>query len=261
MNIRLSKFPKIVLGLCIIVIGYILGNYLPLDILKPSFHDEPIGKAEYYKLIISIISALITFSAVIVALFKDDFREYWKRPKIEFSIPNEITIEDLSSSLESESGNDTLIANKYISRIEVKNVGNLPTLNAEIYLDKLEFTPKDASIAQFIESSSSALEWNGSESVTIIIPPGGKKLINLIEITPPEKISTPGSQIASKPPCLIIGSIKNTKEQQKGKWTATFSLYAQNHSPTSFSIEIEWTGVWKNRLTEFNNQFKIVKRP
>ena len=30
--------------------------------------------------------------------------------------------------------------------------------------------------------------------------------------------------------------------------------------PVSFKLEIEWTGIWKNRLTEFNNQFKISKK-
>ena len=171
-----------------------------------------------------------------------------------------MTIEDLTAALESEANNDNIIANKYISRIEVKNQGNLPALSTEIYLDKLEFIPKDTSIAQIIESSSSALEWNGTDSLSIIIPPGGKKLINIVEITPPEKISTPDSEKTNKPPCLIIGNIKNSKERTKGKWIATFSLYAQNHKPVSFKVEIEWTGLWKNRLAEFNNQFKISKK-
>ena len=37
---------------------------------------------------------------------------------------------------------------------------------------KLEFIPKDTSISQNIECSSAPLEWNGTDSQTIIIPPG-----------------------------------------------------------------------------------------
>jgi len=256
----MTKYYKLIFLLIAGIAGYILGNFIPIEIFKPKFIDESISKTEYYKIMLSIVSAFITFCAVLVALFKDDFREYWKRPRIQFHTPNDITIEDLSASLESETTGDNIYANKYISRIEVKNIGNLPALNSEVYLDKLEFIAKNTSIAQAIECPGTALEWNGADIQNIIIPPGGKKLINIIEVTPPEKISTPESEKTNKPACLIIGNIKSTREQPNGKWIATFSLYAQNHKPVSFKLEIEWTGVWKNRLTEFNNQFKISKK-
>jgi hypothetical protein len=256
----MNKLYKIGLLFIAGIVGYSIGNYIPVELLKPNFTDENLNKGEYYRLLISIISALITFMAVLVALFKDDLREIWKRPIINFATPDEITIEDLSSNIESETVNDTPISNRYISRIEVINTGNLPAINAEIYLDKLEFTPKDSTIVQNIEASSSALKWNGTESNTIIIPPGGKKLIKIAEITPPEIISTPESEKLNKPPILSIGDISNTKDKSKGKWTAKFSLYAQNHKPTSFTIDIEWNGVWKTRLTEFKNHYQITKR-
>jgi hypothetical protein len=154
-----------------------------------------------------------------------------------------MTIEDLNSSLESETASDIPVAKRYYSRIEVKNIGNMPALNAEIYLDKLEYIPKDSTISQNIECSGAALNWNGSESHTIIIPPGGKKLIKIV-----------------KPPLLTIGEIENNKETAKGKWTATFSLYAQNLKPISFTVEIEWNGIWKTRLTEFKKLYKIAQK-
>jgi hypothetical protein len=103
------------------------------------------------------------------------------------------------------------------------------------------------------------LNWNGAESTTIIIPPGGRKLINVIEVTAPEKVSTPDSPRTNNFSRLIIGTIANHEEHKKGKWNAKFSFYAQNHNPISFEIEIEWNGLWKNRLTEFNNHFQIKK--
>lgn len=251
-------FKQFLMFFLIALLGYAFGNFIPLDILKPEFAEDILSKEEYYRLLISIISAFITLSAVIVALFKDDFREQWKRPKIDFSIPSKITIEDQNPSENADS--DNIKVNKYISRIEVHNSGNLPALNAEIYLDKLEFIPADSTIPQIIEPSAGAIEWNGSESTSIIIPPGAKKLINIVEITAPEKFSTPDSEKTHKPANLIVGKIFNTNEQEKGKWIAKFSLYAQNHKATSFEIEIEWNGLWKNRLTEFNNHYKITKK-
>jgi hypothetical protein len=112
----------------------------------------------------------------------------------------------------------------------------LPALNSEIYLDKLEFIPKDSTIPQNIECSSVALNWNGTDNSSIIIPLGGKKTINILEVTAPEKMSTPDSAKTKNISKLIIGRIPNNKEHIKGKWNAVFSLYAQNHNPISFSI-------------------------
>jgi hypothetical protein len=254
------KFYKIGVIILAVIIGYLLGNFIPSNIFKPDFTGEAINKEEYYSLLVSVISAGITFCAVLIALFKDDLRELWKRPIIEFLTPDEMTIEDLNSSLESETSNDNPISNRYISRIVVKNTGNMPALNAEIYLDKLEYIPRDSSISQNLECSGSALKWNGTEAHSIIIPPGGKKLIKIVEIEAPEKISTPESERLSKPPVLFIGEIENVKDKTKGKWTATFNLYAQNHKPTSFTVEIEWNGVWKTRLAEFKTLYKITKK-
>ena len=250
---------KITIVVVAIFFGYVLGNNLPIDFLKPNLTDDNVTKSDYYKLIISLISAFITFCAVIVALFKDDFRELWKHPKIEFQVPVNITIEDIDSPENAKSESTFIQANRYISRIEVHNKGNLPALNAEIYLEKLEFIPKESTISQHIETPGSALKWNATESISIIIPPGGKKLINVVEITAPENTSLPDSAKTNKPSNLIIGNIINTTEREKGKWKATFSLYAQNLKPISFEIIVEWTGLWKNRLTEFNNQYKISK--
>jgi len=256
----MNKFYKLGFLIVAIILGYIIGNYIPLAILKPKIIEGQIDKGEYYRLLVSIISAVITFCAVLVALFKDDLRELWKRPIVQFNIPEQITIEDLNSSLESETINATPIASRYISRIEVKNIGNLPVINAEIYLDKLEFVPKDSTITQSIECSSSALLWNSEYVSSIIIPPGGKKLIQIAQVSPPEKFSTPDSATVNKPPTLAIGEIESTKENNKGTWVAKFSLYAQNHKPTSFEVEIQWNGLWKTRLTEFKNHYQISKK-
>ncbi len=255
----MKKELKILLAVVVLIIVYVIGMWFPLEILKPNYKDELINKSEYYRLLISIISAFITFSAVIVALFKDDIREYWKYSKIDFNSPANITIEDRNDDGDSQS-DDLIQVRRFLSRIEVQNSGNLPTMNAEIYLDKLEFIPNDSTIPQYVETTGTPIKWNGANSETIIIPPGGKKLINVVEVIAPEKISLPDSAKESKPAKLIIGNIENKLGDNKGKWNATFTLYAQNVKATSFVINIEWNGIWKNRLTEMSNYFKIEKK-
>ncbi|WP_298153891.1 hypothetical protein [Flavobacterium sp.] len=256
MRINYKKWG-IIIG--VVALGYLIGLVFPYHFFQPSFNEsDPITKAEYYRIVIAIISAMITFCAMIVALFKDDFREYWKRPKIKFIEPSNLTIEDKENSeSENATSESHIIVNKYISRIEVLNEGNLPAQNAEIYLDNLTFTPKNSSIQQHVETTSTALEWNGNGSSSIIIPPGGKKLVRIAEITAPEKFSTPDSTQTAKAATITIGDLEST--EQKGTWKAKFTLYAQNHRPTSFDITIEWDGQWKSRLTEFKNHCMIKK--
>ena len=255
----MNSLNKIGFFIILLGIGYIAGNKIPIKIFKPNYTEVTLNKSEYFTIILSMLSTIITFCAILIALFKEDLRAMWKRPIVIFSTPDEMTVEDLKASLESEIQNDTPFANKYISRIEVKYNGNLPLLGAEIYLDKLEFTPKDSSIAQIIECSGSALKWNGTENQSIIIPPGGKKLIKIVEIYQPERFSTPESEKIDKPPLLKIGEIENTKEKANGRWTATFCCYAQNHKSTDLTVEIEWNGTWTKRLAEFKKFYKITK--
>jgi hypothetical protein len=243
-----------------LTIGYLAGHFFPIEILRPNFpNSEILNKSEYYRFIVSIVSASITFLAVMVALFKDDLREYWKRPILIFSEPSQMTIEDLNTNSESGSSNGNLVSNRYLSRIEIKNNGNLPALNTEMFLEKLEFKEKDSNILQPIECYGKPLEWNGTESSSMILPVGAKKLIDIVVITAPEKVSKPDSQTIKNPSRVLIGEIQSNKEQTKGIWYATFGLYAQNHKPISFKIEIEWNGIWKPRLTEFNTQYQIKK--
>lgn len=241
-----------------LIVGYLLGILFPLELLKPAFpNSEIIGKAEYYRLLISIISAFITFCAVLVALFKDDLREYWKKPIIKTSLGNNPTTEIFSESSQTNSSTDPLIANSYITKVEVVNQGNLSALSTEIILEKLTFKEKDTDILQNIDCSGKPLNWNGSDSNSITLPVGAKKTITILNIFAPEKVSKPDGQTSKEPSKIIIGDITCSKEHIKGKWEATFTIYAQNHKPTRFTLEIEWTGIWKTRLTEFANQFKI----
>ncbi len=251
------KFLYLILAL---IFGYFFGHLFPIEILKPEFPDDQfLTKSEYYRFTVSVISAVITFSAVLVAMFKDDLREYWKRPILKIIAAEQATIEELNTKSESSSSTDNLVATKYISRIEIKNEGNLPSINTEIFIESLNFKPKDTNISQSIECDGKPIIWNGSESTSMILPVGAKKLINIVMVSAPEKVSTPDSGATTKPSSIIIGGIKNKKEQTKGTWTAKFGVYAQNHKPIYFEVEMIWNGVWTSRLTEYANHYQFKK--
>ena len=252
-----KKYFKFLVLTCIIILVYGIGNYFPLEIIKPNYPETDIlNKSEYYRFIVSIISAFITFCAVLVALFKDDLREYWKRPRLILSEPSQITIEGFDDN-ETEITNRALVANKYISRIEIQNIGNISSINTELLIEKLEFKAKDSTIIQEIECYGKSLPWNGSESTTMVLPAGVKRLIDIVFISVPEKISKPDSSTVTSPSKIMIGGITNHIDKNNGTWFATFGLYSQKHSWVTFKVEIEWSGIWKSRLAEFKSQYQI----
>lgn len=240
-----------------ILVGYIIGHIFPIDLFMPKFEGgQEFDKAEYYRFIMSVLSALITGTAVIVALFKDDFREMWKKPKIDVNFQNGVR-EVFNDESESNSSSDPLIASKYISKIEILNNGNLASLNTEIFLEKLEYKEKESSIIHNIDCTGKALDWNGTDSNNIILPVGSKKSLDIVIITAPEKVSKPDAPVEKKNSTIIFGDVECSKEHNKGVWYATFTIYSQNHKPKSFKIEMEWNGVWKTRLSDFNSYFTI----
>lgn len=250
---------KVIIGIfpLIVFIAYLFGNYLPIEAIRPIITDKTLSKGEYNSFISSLISSIITFFTLLIALFKEDLRELWKRPILKFELPENHTIEDLDSSLDSESEIETIIAKRYLSSIQIINSGNLPALDCEMYLDSLEFTPNDSSIKQNIFCPSSSLEWNGTESKIVVIPSGGKKIIDIIMVTAPEKYSTPDSEKTNNKSQLHIGLIPFENYECKGIWNAKFILFAKNHKPVNLDIEVKWNGVWKGRLTDFDKLFQI----
>ena len=177
-----KKYFKLLALIILSIIAYAIGNYFPIEILKADYPEtDVLNKSEYYRFIVSIISAFITLCAVLVALFKDDLREYWKRPRLLINEPSQITIEDLND-YENSPTNSALIANKYISRIEIKNNGNIPSINTELFLEKLEFKAKESTIIQQIECYGKPLQWNGSDSTAMVLPVGAKKIVNIVNI-------------------------------------------------------------------------------
>ena len=252
-------YNKIGIGLLIALIAYLIGNWIPIELLKPNIVKTDVESSHFLSIVISAIAALVTFLAVIVALFKEDIRKFWEFSSLTVSIPDNNIVEKLNAQSGSvQTGEDVhLEAQFYHSRIEIKNSGNISAIGAELYLEKLEFKNETYTNTQYIETSGSPLNWSGTEKFSIIIPPGGKKLVDIVDLIAPEKQSLPDGEKTIIPAKLKIGNVENPKEFNKGKWTGTFGLYSQNAKPYRFQVFVEWSGKWEKRLTEMKIFLKI----
>jgi len=217
-----------------------------------------ISKSEYAKLRISIVSAFLTFLAILVALFKDDLRERYKRPKLSVEMPEKLTIET-ANEVEKPEGNDSIIeAEKYISRIEIRNNGNVPAINVEISLEKLVFQEPKSGISESKEISTQPLPVGFTNSNQINIKQGSKKVINIVQLFAPERTSLPDGTISRQPARILIGDYELIGHNRRGTWTAEFAIFAENHKMVKFIAIIEWKCTWKPRIHELlESSYKI----
>jgi hypothetical protein len=252
-------YYKIGIGLAIGLIAYLVGNWIPISYLRPKIVETDVDSSQYLSIVISSISAIVTFLAVIVALFKEDIRKFWEYSSLNVSIPENNIIEKLNTQSSSAQSSEEihLEAQFYNSRIVINNSGNISAVGAELYLEKLEFKNEGYTTMQNIETSGSPLNWSGTDKISIIIPPGGKKPVDIVELVAPEKQSLPDGEDITIPSKLIIGNVKNLADFDKGKWTGTFGLYSQNAKPLRFQVVVEWSGRWEKRLTEMKKFLKI----
>jgi len=253
---------KLLIGIAIAITAYLIGNWVPISYLRPTVTPATINSGEYCNIIIGFVSAIVTFLAVIVALFKEDIRKIWNYSKLNIASPTE-NIKEIIPPI-SDSQTDTsethLEAQRYESSIEIHNIGNIPSLGAELYLERLTFSGPGYTTAQVIETSSSPISWSGAEKSSIIIPPDGKKLVKIVELQGPVRQSQPSGELITKPPVLKIGNVESESNFNNGKWIGAFVIYSQNEKSSKFEVEIEWNGRWEKRLTEMKRYLKIESK-
>jgi len=251
-------YYKLLIGLGFATVGYIIGNIIPLEFLRPIVVSSEIKSADYYQIIIGTISAFVTFIAVIIALFKEDIRKFWEYSKICVSIPNESFVEVLKTNT-SDTPNDSMFleSEKYNCKIQVKNSGNISALGVEMYLESLTYSCVDYPTPQEIVTTGSPIIWNQSNESRINLQPEGSKRICIFELLAPSSQSSPSGSNTNIPATLIIAGIQINSEQRRGKWIGTFAIFTSNSKPVRFRLEIDWNGRWEKRVTEMRNNLTI----
>ncbi|WP_421805734.1 hypothetical protein [Flagellimonas sp.] len=250
---------KIGLGIILmIILGYLIGQWIPIEYLRPTIENKPIETKDYYSLVVQIIAAVATFLAVIAALFREEIRRLWEYVKIDYSIPEEKFIEVLNPNIGNAGVVSTPIeAEKYRCEIEVMNNGTISSHSSEIIVESVNFKHKDLNSSQPLETIGTPLFWGSTQEQRITIPPKGKKRIIILEVIPPDTESSPdGSETESLPSLSIMG-VKTEIVNNTGTWSATYLLHSTNSKPKRFYVDIKWNGQWHGRKTEMNKCLTI----
>lgn len=248
----MSKKQALITLLIIAVIAYFTGNFMPIKVLVPNIDwDKKISPGELFYYSISFIQAIGTVAAVIIALFSENIKGYFRKPVLSINLHNNELIEELDNN-----GEKNKKAKRYHNSIDIWNKGNINAENCEICIDSILFWGLGMNTPIELLQSEHVLYWSGNEKRNnTYIPVQGKKNFQIYEIFPPEEQGTPGGgNTATIPPKLIIGSYKIPDEYCGGKWEVIICLYTPTLKPQKFKVTIEWDGSWENRQMEMKGK-------
>ena len=205
----MSLYKKGAFIILLSIACYLVGNWVPIEQLRPAVESAKLKTPEYLQLIVGTASALVTLLAVLVALFKEEIIKNWRYAKIIVTIPDYQFFEELNSSLGSSSDSiaKSLIAIGYNSKIEIVNKGSISAFDLEIYLDSLIFESEDHPNTQILASDPKFIKWNESSETKINLSPEGKRTLDVIYLSSPTQQSSPEGDKADIPAKLSIAGI------------------------------------------------------
>lgn len=241
-----------------LTLAYFAGVYFPF-ISIPEIEEGKINQIEFNTMLLRGLASLATFAAVFVALFKEEIRSIWKNVKLSVMIP----VNPIQESLYKENVNsgdsnkEFITANRYSGKVHIINKGTIPVLNAELYLEKIEYFKNKSAQPKEIEVSGKALKWDKEEETKSLIPSNGQKTCELIFIEASSKESLPGGEPISNKPSMEIGETDIQEEFHNGNIIAHFAIHSISCKCKKFKLSIEWDGIWHTRLTEMSDSLTL----
>ena len=251
----------IIAAVILLLAGYAVGQFIPIDYLKPIIVSRELSINDFYTRVISIIGTCVTLLAVFVALFKEDIRKIWDKAALEVAFKEGISFSEV---LDNEAiGNNTYRAKKYETALVVNNKGSQAAKSCEIFLESLQFKSAAFATAQDIQLNGKPLKWNNNSNSSILIPATGKAHVSVIEVLSSESqvINAGEANAGNQQPKIRIGDTESPAEFTNGTWTARFKIYSENAVPIEHMIQIQWNCRWENRITEMGRhlQIKVIK--
>lgn len=245
----------ILIGLIIGIIGGFLIGVFSIGVFNINIDvGKSYGILEVVYYIVAPIGIVATLLAVVVALFGNEFKNFIFREKSSSTTPNHFT-----EVLRNED-DDTPEAIRYECNLEVKNDCGREISECAVYLIDVEYcdigstTPK-----KFHLQNRQPIYWNGPDVKVKNITQGETATITLLRINPEISQSKPdNTDVVNIPRKLsIVGYRLNEKYLKKGQWKLTYCVCNNHRELERFEIHIHWSGVWKSREKEMNNEATI----
>jgi hypothetical protein len=236
-------------GIPLLALAYIF--YRTYIHLKPLAQKQSITTYQFYDLVIKVIAALLTLSAVVVALFKDSLLSLFKY--VDFKITNR----DQDFIAETMGlGSPPLLADSYKTFLKIGNEGNIVAEACAIKVIEIRFTHHNSGVSKPINVFDSIpIKWNNDKE-EVNIHPDSHYLVSIISLSINEIPTVPGKDQGQNS-VLSIGGIPISKDYTNGKLEAIFQLVCKNHKGIKYNITVVWNGEWRSRLSDIKEFYTV----
>lgn len=237
------------------VTGFLIGLFV-LDI----FHIVPIQNAQYGVLeivyyLVAPIGVIATLLAVVVALFGSEFKNYLFREKSVSTISNGFT------EILNDEDDANPQASRYECNLKVKNNCGREITDCCVSLVDIAYgETENSKLKKIALQNRIPLSWQYPNGEKKNLTPGETASITLIKITPDiSQSKSDSSESTSVPRQLSIMGYRNLnpKYSKKGYWKLTYCVGNSHRELEKFEIIVRWSGEWKNREKEMDNEASI----
>lgn len=246
----------ILIGLLIgVIIGFLFGIFaLGIFNITPNT-EKAYGVLEIIYYLGAPIGIFATLLAVLVALFGNEFKNYLFQEKCISSISNHFT------EVLQDEDDDNPEAIRYECYLDVKNDCGREIANCTVYLLGVEhFDTHNSTPKKIPLQNRMPIYWKYPDLKTKNITQGETARITLFKITPDIKQSKPDNTDAIiNPRQLSIIGLSKVKDKylKSGNWKISYCICNEHRELERFEIQLYWSGVWKSREKEMNNEATI----
>jgi len=240
----------------------LVGQFIPTDYLRPKLINKDISLNDYYTRAISIVGAVATIIATMVALFKEDIKRIYEKASLNINFKDKDKLSEvLDLDSEGESSSSNLTAKKYEVRLLIVNSGRLAARGCQIYLERILFTAQGSTLPKEYEPSGNPLVWQGKSELAIVVPSKGRASVTVFEILSPQS-TTVASDSSVQPttlnPQIKISGAEFSSPVFHGLYEFFYSIYSENSGPVEFAMKIRWDGKWHQRMPEMKGGISIT---
>ena len=235
------------LGLLVGIGSLVLWYCLSSTKLKEQNEYDSWQLAYYF---FSIIGAIGTLLAVIVALAKEAIMKWLYSPDLKVSL-----IDDGITEVITNENQRVPEANAFECHVSIENNGSLAALGCKAFISELKHGKSRTNLRTVKNLKNKQLRWISAE---VDMPVGVPNKIKLFEIVNPNSIGTPQAGTNDQKSQITFNGceLKNSLSE-KGVWEIDYFISCKNGDVSRFVATIEWNGEFKSRATDMMDILKV----
>ena len=237
----LALLLGIFVGLCFPYSLYYSGCPTPL---------LPVCSHCFWDWFLRVLQVIGPMAAVIVALFKEDWRTRWYKPSLDI----DTSMDDLREQLIHDGEND--VASTYTAVLRFSNMGKATANNMSIFVERVVYRQSGDSLTSedLLDEPFALLLDKGNDVINL--PKYGEKSAVWLSLQKIKTPSSPKGKFVVPSLNLFIGrSFLILQKYCSGIIDVTFKVVCDNQKPQLRTVRLQWDGTWRSRKQEFSNVF------